>query len=60
MGIEPTSQPWQGCILPLYDSRETSTSKLLERAMGIEPTQSVWKTDILPLNYTRSNKAPSL
>ena len=21
MGIEPTSQPWQGRVLPLYDAR---------------------------------------
>ena len=40
MGIEPTSQPWQGRVL-------TVVLHLLERMMGVEPTSSAWKAEII-------------
>ena len=40
MGIEPTSQPWQGRVL-------TVILHLLERVMGVEPTYPAWKAGVL-------------
>ena len=40
MGIEPTSQPWQGRVL-------TVVLHLLERVMGVEPTYPAWKAGVL-------------
>ena len=47
MGIEPTSLPWQGSILPLNDTCKDK----LEWITRIELVPSAWKADILPLNY---------
>lgn len=43
-GIEPTSQPYKGCIMPLYYSG-------LERNKRLELLHSVWKTDMLTIKH---------
>ena len=44
--IELASQPWQGCVLPLYD-----TCVLWQERRDLNPNRAVLETAVLPLHH---------
>ena len=51
-GIDPGSQPCEGCMLP------STTHPRGVRPPGLEPESYAWKAQILPLYYGRTATVP--